>query len=221
MKIFSYDSKFSQIIMKIADGCILNALWFITSLPIFTLGASTTALYRVTLNIVDEKDGNISQQYFKAFKENFRQATQIWLILLPLGLFLGLDGYILSHLRRSGNQTFDIVCTLGLALIIVAAIVYVMVFLYVFPLVASVKNTNIAMIKNSFFIAIRYLFCTILLAAIHFAMFFVVVALFTPLIIFGEGVVALLCSYLLINVIRACSYDPNAPKEDLSEEEEE
>lgn len=207
--------------MKIADACILNALWFITSLPIFTLGASTTALYRVTLNIVDEKDGNISQQYFRAFKENFRQATQIWLILLPLGMFLGLDGYILAHLRRSGNQSFDVICTLGLALIIVAAIVYVMVFLYVFPLVASVKNTNIAMIKNSFFIAIRYLFCTILLAAIHFAMFFLVVSVFTPLIIFGEGVVALLCSYLLINVIRACSYDPNAPKEELSEGEEE
>lgn len=221
MKIFSYDSKFSQIIMKIADACILNALWFITSLPIFTLGASTTALYRVTLNIVDEKDGNISQQYFRAFKENFRQATQIWLILLPLGMFLGLDGYILAHLRRSGNPSFDVICTLGLALIIVAAIVYVMVFLYVFPLVASVKNTNIAMIKNSFFIAIRYLFCTILLAAIHFAMFFLVVSVFTPLIIFGEGVVALLCSYLLINVIRACSYDPNAPKEELSEGEEE
>lgn len=220
MKIFSYDSKFSQIILKISDACILNVLWFITSLPLFTLGASTAALYKVTLSIVEDKDGNISQQYFKAFRDNFRQATAIWLIMLPLGAFLCLDGYILTHLIKANTGTFAVICTLGLALIIVAAIVYVMVFLYVFPLVASVRNTNLAMIRNSFLIAIRYLFCTILLAAIHFAMFFLVVAVFTPLIIFGEGVVALLCSYLLINVIRACSYDPNAPKEELSEETE-
>lgn len=216
MKIFSYDSKFSQIIIKLTDACILNALWFLTSLPIFTLGASTAALYKVTLNIVEDKDANISRQYFKAFRDNFRQATAIWLLLLPLGVFLGLDAYILTHLIKAVPRSIAVVCTLALALIIVAAIVYVMIFLYVFPLVASVQNSNFAMIKNSFFIAIRYLFCTILLAAIHFAMFFLVVAIFTPLIIFGEGVVALLCSYLLINVIRACSYNPNAQKEDLS-----
>lgn len=60
------------------------------------------------------------------------------------------------------------------------------------------------MVKNSFLIGIRYLFCTILV----FAMFFAVVALYTPLIIFGEGLCALLSSYLLDRVISACSGEP-------------
>lgn len=82
------------------------------------------------------------------------------------------------------------------------------VLLYIFPLVARVKNTNFAMVKNSFLIGIRYLFCTILVFAIHFAMFFAVVALYTPLIIFGEGLCALVSSYLLDKVINACSGEP-------------
>lgn len=89
-----------------------------------------------------------------------------------------------------------------------AAIAYVIVLLYVFPLVASVRNTNFAMLKNALLLGIRYLFCTILVFAVHFAMFFAVVAVYTPLLVFGEGICALLSSYLLGTVIRACAYDP-------------
>ena len=94
------------------------------------------------------------------------------------------------------------------ALIIAAAIVYVIVLMYVFPLTASVSNTSWNMLKNSFFIGTHYLFCSIVIFAIHLAMFYVVVNLFTPLIIFAQGLCALFSSYLLNNVIRAVSYDP-------------
>lgn len=230
MKIFSYNSKFSQILIKLSDACCLNMLWFICSLPIFTAGAATTAMYNVTLSMVRDEESKLFRQFFRAFKENFRQATQVWLILLGLGILLGGDGYILYHLYRSTSGPFAVVCTIGLALIIAASVAYATVLIYVFPLIASVQNTNWNMIKNSLLIGIHYLFCTILVLAIHFAMFFAVVALFTPLIIFGIGLCALLSSYLLSNVIRVCSYDPNAPKDeeeeadgedDLSEEDEE
>lgn len=210
MKFLSYESKFSQILLKICYSCYLNILWLLCSLPIFTIGASTAALYDVTLKIVREDDTALTARFFKAFRENFRQATALWLILLALGVLLAADGYILYHLYQSTSGGMSVVWTLMLALIIASAIAYVIVLTYVFPLTASVKNTNWAMLKNSFLIGIHYLFCTILVFAIHFAMFFAVVAIFTPLIIFGEGLCALLSSYLLSNVIRACSYDPNA-----------
>ena len=208
MKFLSYESKFSQILLKICYSCYLNMLWLLCSLPIFTIGASTAALYDVTFKIVREDDTALTARFFKAFRENFRQATVLWLILLALGVLLAADGYILYHLYQSTSGGMSVVWTLMLALIIVAAIAYVIVLTYVFPLTASVKNTNWAMLKNAFLIGIHYLFCTILVFAIHFAMFFAVVAIFTPLIIFGEGLCALLSSYLLSNVIRACSYDP-------------
>ena len=208
MKLFSYDSKFSQIMLKLCYGCYLNLLWMVCSLPVFTAGAATAALYDVTLRLAREEEPPLTARFFKAFRENFRQATILWLILLGIGVLLGADGYILYHLYKGTTGMVSVICTLGLALIIVAAIAYVIVLLYVFPLVASVKNTNWAMLKNALLIGIHYLFCTILVFAIHFAMFFAVVAVFTPLIVFGEGLCALLSSCLLGKVIRACSYDP-------------
>ena len=208
MRLFSYDSKFSQIMLKLCYGCYLNLLWMVCSLPVFTVGAATAALYDVTLRLAREEEPPLTRQFFKAFLENFRQATILWLILLGVGALLGADGYILYRLSKGTTGVVPVVCTLGLALIIAAAIAYVIVLLYVFPLVASVKNTNWAMLKNALLIGIHYLFCTILVFAIHFAMFFAVVAVFTPLIVFGEGLCALLSSCLLGKVIRACSYDP-------------
>ena len=208
MRLFSYDSKFSQIMLKLCYGCYLNLLWMVCSLPVFTAGAATAALYDVTLRLAREEEPPLTSRFFKAFRENFRQATILWLILLGVGALLGADGYILYRLSKGTTGVVPVVCTLGLALIIAAAIAYVIVLLYVFPLVAGVKNTNWAMLKNALLIGIHYLFCTILVFAIHFAMFFAVVAIYTPLIIFGEGLCALLSSYLLGKVIRACTYDP-------------
>ena len=214
MKFFSYESPFSQLLLKLCYSCYLNLLWFLCSIPIVTLGASTTALYYVTLKIArNEEETSLTRMFFRSFRENFRQSTILWLILLAVGAFLAGDGYVLYRLRASSDGSVAVMWTLILAMVIAAAVLYTIVLLYVFPLVASVSNTNLAMLKNSFFIGARYLFCTILVFAIHFAMFFVVVSFFTPLIIFGEGLCALVSSYLLSGVIRACSYDPNQTDE--------
>lgn len=206
MKFFSYDSKFSQIMLKFCAGCYLNLLWFLFSIPIFTIGASTAALFHVTLKIARDEDPKLFTEFLKGFRNNFKQATVLWLIMLVLGCVLGTDAYILYHLYQSTVGTIGVICTLGLALIIVVSIVYVIVLMYLFPLVASVKNTNFNMLKFSLLIGIHYLFCTILMFAIYFAMFVAVVAFFTPLIILGMGICALLCSYLLVSVIRTVSY---------------
>ena len=218
MKIFSYDSRFSQVLMKLSMACWLNLLWMLCSIPIFTMGAATTALYAVTLKIADDEDGEITKRFFSAFKSNFAQATRIWLILLAIGALLAGDAWIASRMRHSASGMPAVFWTVNLALIIAAAIAYVIVLLYVYPLTASVENTDLAMIRNSFLIGVRYLFCSILLFAIHFAMFFLVVAVFTPLILFGEGLCALLSSYLLIRIIPLVSY---RKQEDVPVQEDE
>ena len=108
-----------------------------------------------------------------------------------------------------------VIWTLALAAVIAAAIVLVIVLEHVFPLLASVENTNKAMLKNAFLIGTHYLFATILVFAVHFAMFFVVVAWFTPLIIFGEGLCALISAWLLNGILISVSGTP----EDGSESE--
>ena len=206
MRFFSYDSKFSQVLLHLSMACWLNILWFVCSIPIITIGASTTALYACTLKIADGIDGEITKRFFSSFRQNFAQATRVWLILLAAGLLIGADTYIAVHLRSSSTGVPAVFWTLNLALLFVIGIVYVIILLYIFPLISKFSNTDFNMFKNSLLIGTRYLFCTIMLFAVHFAMFFLVVAVFTPLIIFGEGLCALLCSYLMINVMRIVAY---------------
>lgn len=201
MRFFSYESKFSQLLLKICYSCFLNFLWFIFSLPIFTIGASTTALYYVSLKVVRGEEGNILSTFLRAFRENFKQSTILWLIMLFFGLFLAGDGYILYHLRASSEGSIAVFWTILLAIVIAAAVVYTIELLYLFPLTASVVNTNLAMFKNAFLIGTHYLFATILVFAVHFAMFFVVVAWFTPLIVLGEGLCAMISAWLLNNIL--------------------
>lgn len=208
MKFFSYESKFSQLLLKLSYACYLNLLWFLCSIPIFTMGAATTALYYSCLKLIRDEEGHVSATFFRAFRENFKQATVLWLILLGVGLFLGADGYILYHLRQSSTGTLAVIWTVILAVVIAAAVLYVIVLEYVFPLLASVSNTNRAMLKNSFLIGTHYLFATILVFAVHFAMFFVVVAWFTPLIVFGEGLCAMISAWLLNSILISVSGSP-------------
>ena len=214
MKFFSYESKFSQLLMKLFYACYLNLLWLLCSLPVFTIGASTTALYYASLKVVRGEESYVGRLFFRAFRANFRQATVLWLILLGIGLFLGADGYILYHLRAASAGTAAIFWTLILALVIAVSVVYVIVLEYVFPLLASVSNTNRAMLKNSFLIGTHYLFATILVFAVHFAMFFAVVAVFTPLIVFGEGLCALLSAWVLNRILISVSGTPEDQEEE-------
>ena len=214
MKFFSYESKFSQLLLKLCYACYLNLLWLICSLPIFTIGASTTALYYVCLKIVRGEESHVAAQFFRSFRENFKQATVLWLILLGIGLFLGADGYILYHLRQSSEGSAAVLWTLILAVLIAVSLVYVFVLEYIFPLLASVENTNTAMLKNAFLISTHYLFATILVFVVHFAMFYVVVAVFTPFLVFGEGLCALISAWLLNSILIACSGTPEDREEE-------
>ena len=118
-----------------------------------------------------------------------------------VGLFLAGDIYILYHLRLSTSGTIAVFWTVILAIVIAASVIWVIELLFLFPLVASVSNSNRAMLKNAFLIATHYLFAAILVFAVHFAMFFVVVAWFTPMIILGEGLCAMISAWLLNNIL--------------------
>lgn len=197
--LFNLDGPVLQFINKIVYSVYLNILWFICCIPVITIGASTTALFYVTLKISKNEEGSITKAFFHSFKENLRQGTVIWLILLAFGIILGIDGYVLYHMRF--ENVFWTLCT---AVFCVAAAAYAIILMYIFPLLARFDNTIGAMFKNALFIGVRFLFCTVLMAAIYFVMLLTVVRIFTPAVIFGEGLCALLCSCLLSNILNLC-----------------
>jgi uncharacterized membrane protein YesL len=206
MKFLSYDSKFSQLLIKVCYACWLNLLWFICSIPVVTMGAATTALYDATLRIASEEDTNVTKHFFDALRRNFKQATRIWLIMLAVAIVMGMDAYAVLRLRATSTGTIAIMWTLNLALLISATLVYVIISIYLYPLIAKFENTDFNMFKNALLLGLRYLFCSIMVFLIHAAMAYAIIMIFTPLVIFGEGVCALLSSYLLVPVLNSCAY---------------
>lgn len=190
------DGPVMQFITKIVYSVWLNILWMLCCLPIVTVGASTTALFYVALKIAKNEEGNITRAFFRSFRENFRQATLVWLILLGAGVILGIDGYIFYHMRFE-----SVLWTFGTAIFMVVLAAYAIILMYIFPLMARFDNTLWAMFKNSLMIGMRFLLCTVLMALVYFIMVLVVIRIFTPAVIFGEGLCALLCSYLLSNIL--------------------
>ena len=91
MKIFSAENPVFRFISRIGDMFMLSFFWLITSLPVITLGASTTAAYDCAFKILRARDTNVFKDFFKSFKNNFKQATALWGIMLPIGAVIALD----------------------------------------------------------------------------------------------------------------------------------
>lgn len=193
------EGKLILLCTKIAYSAYLNVLWFLCCLPVVTAGASTTALFYVTLKLAKDEEGNITRSFFRAFRQNFRKATVIWLLLLAGGIVLALDGYVFYHMHAE-----NALWAVGTAIFLVALAAYAIVLMYIFPLLARFENTVKAMFLNSIMLGMRFLLCTVLMAVIYCAMAFVVINIFTPAIIFGEGLCALLCSHFLANILKLC-----------------
>ncbi len=80
MKFFSVDSPLYRFLSKMVDVLKLNFLWILFSLPLLTVGASTVAAMSVALKMTDDEEGYIGKSFVKAFKENWKQGTLLWLI---------------------------------------------------------------------------------------------------------------------------------------------
>ena len=105
-RFFSMDNKFFTFMNKVADLCILNIICLVCCIPIVTAGASITAMYYVTLKMVRNEEAYIVRSFFKSFKDNFKQATIINLIMIAVGAVLYLES-----LSGQTHTAFHIVLT--------------------------------------------------------------------------------------------------------------
>ena len=129
-------------------------------IPVITIGAATTALYYNTLKMAENRTGYVWKEFGKSFKQNFKQATIIWLILLIAASVLIADILLLSNFGEAMSSVLALtILVIGVFLIIIG--------IYVFPLLARFDNTVFKSMKNALIIAIRHLPSTIAIVMIH------------------------------------------------------
>ena len=153
--IFNPDSKFTHYTNKFSDLITLN-LWFVlTSLPLITIGASATAMHYVLLRIYrDELEYSITKNYFRAFRENFRQATAIWFVYVVFGAVLFVDMLFVT------NPGFLKI------LVTIVSILLVLSLSWVFVLQSRYANPVYATIRNAVVFSIMHPIDTVLMCAL-------------------------------------------------------
>lgn len=187
--LFNFDNPFFRTINKLVDVVWLNIIFVVFSLPVFTIGASVTAMMSVTMKMARDKEGYMWQGFWKAFKQNFKQSTIIWLLVILVSVVLGTDIYFFSNVEASYGKLLQ-------ALMMALSFIALCTVAYVFPLQAQFENTIKQTVKNAFFMAIRHLPWTILLVVI-LAVCGVLIWLFLPIaVFFGFGLTAFLVSYI-------------------------
>ena len=91
-----------RFLTAVFDLMALSVLWALFSLPVFTMGAASAALYSAAYTHVRRGDDYLWASFFNSFKENFKRSTLCWLVaLLVLCLLIG-DALILRGLILKG-----------------------------------------------------------------------------------------------------------------------
>jgi uncharacterized membrane protein YesL len=138
---------------------ILHILWLVCSLPVVTAGASATALMYSCIKL-HRGEGSPVKNFFKSFKENFKQATAMFFIFLVIGLILAGDFIVAGATKNLQMRTFFRIIA-G-----VISVPYILSLLYSFSVLAWFKNSVADTIKYSFMLSIK-----------HFAQSFQILAL--------------------------------------------
>lgn len=154
---FNYDNPIWRFVGRLGDMIVLNILWIICSIPVVTIGASTTALYYCTLKIVRNEDYGDIKMFFKSFRLNFKQATIIWIPMLLIGCLLVFD------FRFFGVVMADtgVVRIIFQAVTIAMMVLWLFIYLYVWPVLSRFDNTIKNTVTNAAYMSIRYLGSTL------------------------------------------------------------
>lgn len=154
MNVFSMDNAFFRAIGRMVDLIWINILTLICALPVITAGASFTAMYDLLLRMSEQKKDRLTSRFFHAFRENFKNATKVWLCALVIFAVYAYNLYLLNAGILDGLGSFR---KISLALTVLILLAVIMLLNYIFALFArydsGIRKTvrNAAMLSLAFF----------------------------------------------------------------------
>ncbi len=216
-QIFNLDNPVWNFMSKVADLVILNILVMLCSLPVVTAGAAWTAMHFVTIRMARKEERYVVKDFFRSFKENFKQATVIWIFaLVAAGVFIG-DVLIYKAIPDQIPKVLMII-------VMVLAYLVLGTLLYVFPLLSRFYNTVAGTLKNAFLVSvvnIPYTFLFAFLAVLPFAVLYFVVELAPFVLLFGFSFPAYIASRSWVKILSKFEPQKKVEEEVFGEDTEE
>ncbi len=157
MNLLSYDGLLARGVRAIWRHFVISMCFVLCCLPVVTIGAASTAMCSIHLPSSD--DSGVLKKYFSAFKNNFSQATLIWLIFLGPLLLLCASLYLSFMFTFPGSYVMRIMTPICSSL-------FMSTISYVFPLQARYENPIRTTIRNAFVLGIFAFLPGLLMSAI-------------------------------------------------------
>ena len=85
------DGRYARVMNWLWNVLVLSILWLVCSLPVLTLGASSTAAYYAASKVIRHKTGRIHQEFFSSFHRNLRQSLPLTLVVELLAAVIGME----------------------------------------------------------------------------------------------------------------------------------
>lgn len=208
-RLFDLDSPVISFLSRLADLVWLNILTLLCCIPVVSAGAAITALHCVTIKMVRNEEGYLTKSYLKSFKENFKQATVLWLLFVLILAVAAGDFWFISRMDESVQ---------GVLRTVLAAVFffYLCGAVYWFPLLSRFDNTIQNTVRNACLIGILHFPKTICILTVYifFAVLYVLFAYrIMPLILLlGISLPVYTASYLYSGIFKKLE-----PEEEISQ----
>lgn len=160
MGIFNYESKFMQFLLLMADYMILNVVYILCCIPIFTIGAAQAGLYAGIKALMNKEDDTpCLRAFFKGFRTGFVNISVVWSLF---GLIILALGYCCLYVL--GFQSIGFKPQLWMVILALAICIIYQSNLTIFH--SSFGCTKFQLIRNVFFITLAHPLRAIIIAVL-------------------------------------------------------
>ena len=195
--IFDPENKMMQLGVKFADLLLVNAMTLLLSLPVITAGAAFSAMHYMVLRIYRDEQASVIREYWRAFRQNWKQGTRLLLIYLGIGAVLGCDIYLIAADLINWGQYFNL-------LVLAVTVIYLISLAWVFVLQSRYNYGIRDMVKYSLVLGFRNLpasVAMVILAAAPIAFFLVMAKAIPFVLLMGASLPAFLQAMLYSRIL--------------------
>lgn len=210
-RFFGMDTKLYRFFAFAWNLICLNLITLVFCIPVVTAGAALTAMHYVLLGLIRREEGYISRMFLRAFKENFAQATILWIAVLALFFSYRVDWVIVT----SNTDVFGKPVQYG---ILILTIVTFMLFQFLFPLLSHFENSVLMTVKNTVILSVSKFPRTLAMTLVWVVPYEILIhsmALFPLVLLLGLTLPGFLCAKLYDPVFR--SLEPEEEPEQIPE----
>jgi uncharacterized membrane protein YesL len=141
-----YDGKIFRGLEIAGNLAYLNALFIISSLPLITIAPAWLAMMGVIREWSKKNDPPITSTFFMQFKESFKKGIAVSIVQLIIFAILAVDYFVMLNFVEAGKEII-------FPVFIIATMLVVSMFLYIYPLVLNYNMNVKQLVKNSFYLS--------------------------------------------------------------------